>query len=532
MPDKHGIPLFLLTDSYKATHAFLYPDAEKMVAYGEFRTGYDGDKVDTRLVFYGIRYILENYVAKQWSIEDVELADQFFATHNAGFEPFPYPKDLFLKFIEENNGYFPVKIEALPEGTACHIHTPVYQITAEGEYSGLVTFLETLLTMTWYPSTVATKSRRARDVIEAAYDDTVDEDGYWTLESTTVEQSIVGGTAHLVRILPSVPRDLFFLFTDLNFTGTDTMSAAFYAQFTLNNGKPVASSIPATEHSVMTSWKTEREAIKRMIDRFGIGVFACVMDSYDYVNALEKVLPSIYTEKIEKGGIMIMRPDSGDQVETVLMALRAGERVFGADVNKKGYKIIRGAGVIQGDGVNLTSLAAILAAVKEAGYSAQSVAFGMGGGLLQKLNRDTMSFATKLSNIVYKDGTIRHVNGIYFANTFFIIDLMKTPKTDGAKFSLPGEFAVRLNHDGIPIVHPKSGSADESDPTNLLRLVYDNGKPIPGAHWDDFDVVRARVKETWSRLPKTYDNLSPELHKKVKFVLEEQRRIFDLQLNV
>jgi hypothetical protein len=41
----------------------------------------------------------------------------------------------------------------------------------------------------------------------------------------------VGGCAHL-----------------LNFDGTDTMSAAYYAQFVLNNGKPVGQSIPATEH--------------------------------------------------------------------------------------------------------------------------------------------------------------------------------------------------------------------------------------------------------------------------------------------
>jgi nicotinic acid phosphoribosyltransferase len=50
---------------------------------------------------------------------------------------------------------------------------------------------------------------------------------------------------------------------------------------------------------------------------------------------------------------------------------------------------------------------AILKAVKEAGYAAQNVGFGMGGGLLQKLNRDTMSFATKLCHITYADGTKR-----------------------------------------------------------------------------------------------------------------------------
>lgn len=88
----------------------------------------------------------------------------------------------------------------------------------------------------------------------------------------------------------------------------------------------------------------------------------------------------------------------------------AAEKVFGADVNKKGFKVIRGCGVIQGDGVSYKSLGQILDAVVAAGYSAQNCAFGMGGGLLQKLNRDTMSFATKLSHIVYLDGAKRYTS--------------------------------------------------------------------------------------------------------------------------
>jgi nicotinamide phosphoribosyltransferase len=86
------------------------------------------------------------------------------------------------------------------------------------------------------------------------------------------------------------------------------MSAAFYAQFHLNNGEPVANSIPATEHSVMTSYKTEREAILNMISKFGSGVFAVVMDSYDYANALENILPTIASEKVSKGGVRINHP--------------------------------------------------------------------------------------------------------------------------------------------------------------------------------------------------------------------------------
>lgn len=103
----------------------------------------------------------------------------------------------------------------------------------------------------------------------------------------------------------------------LNFEGSDTMSAAYHAQFHLNGGKPVATSIPATEHSVMTAWDTEEEAMLNEIEHFGSNLYACVMDSYDYDNALDVVLPKIKEAKIKKGGTIVLRPDSGDPVEQV-----------------------------------------------------------------------------------------------------------------------------------------------------------------------------------------------------------------------
>ena len=65
-----------------------------------------------------------------------------------------------------------------------------------------------------------------------------------------------------------------------------------------------------------------QEAMLRLLDQFGSGVCACVMDSYDYTAALEKVLPSIKAVKLEKGGFLVLRPDSGDPVEVVIQALR------------------------------------------------------------------------------------------------------------------------------------------------------------------------------------------------------------------
>jgi nicotinic acid phosphoribosyltransferase len=310
-----GIPLPLLTDSYKTTHVYLYPNAKQMTAYGEFRESFNKDPNDKRLVFFGIRYIIENYIHKQYTLKDIEDASSFFETHNAGGKPFPFPKDLFLKFLKENNGYFPVVIKSLPEGSVIYPHVPVYEITAKGEYARLVTYLETILTMVWYPSTVCTLSRRCRSVIEQSYANTVDDDSMWSLDSrlhdfgfrgcTSVEQSVIGGVAHLI-----------------NFEGSDTLSAAWYAQYKLNNGKPVAYSIPATEHSIMTAHKNERLAMQQLIEQFGSGVCACVMDSYDYTNALEKVLPSVAALKTEKGGFLVLRPDSGDPIEVILQGLR------------------------------------------------------------------------------------------------------------------------------------------------------------------------------------------------------------------
>jgi hypothetical protein len=107
------------------------PPARGRPQYGEFRSGFEGDAEDTRLVWFGLRYILDQHVSRRWTALDVERADAFYATHMApGHSPFPYPRDLFLKFIAENGGYMPVKLEALPEGTCVHAHVPVFQASA------------------------------------------------------------------------------------------------------------------------------------------------------------------------------------------------------------------------------------------------------------------------------------------------------------------------------------------------------------------------------------------------------------------
>jgi nicotinamide phosphoribosyltransferase len=305
----------------------------------------------------------------------------------------------------------------------------------------------------------------------------------------SVEQSVLGGTAHL-----------------LSFGGSDTCSACYHAQFHLNGGRPVGSSIPATEHSVMTAWPSEKDAILNTIEQYGDGLFACVMDSYDYDNALNVVLPEIAEAKAAKSGTMVLRPDSGDPTEQVLKALKAGEKTFGASKNSKGYKVLNNVAVIQGDGISYKTVKEILDAVLAEGYSASNVAFGMGGGLLQKCNRDTMSFATKLSHIVYADGTGS--------------DVMKTPKKSIAKVSLPGRlFVGRDPSTGAPLVLPK-GDPSCQGMQSVMRVVYDK-RPVAGA-FEDFDVVKARVASEWASVKPNGTAVSPQLQEKIHSILHER----------
>lgn len=411
---------------------------------------------------------------------------------------------MFRKFVDENNGYFPLTVLSLPEGSVIQPHTPVYIIRAEGEYATLVTFMETLLTKVWYPTNVCTLSRLVReDIVTLGYDVSVDPEDWWTLDyrlhdfgargCASEDQTIIGGMAHLI-----------------NFAGSDTVRAAVYAQYVYNECRPVASSIPATEHSVMTSRGREGEldTVKKIIEIYGKGVYATVGDSYSWDNFLSKIVPEVAEMAKNAGGLWVGRPDSGDPVTCVLQALARGEETFGCRINKKGYKVINGFAVIQGDGINRNTVRDILKAVIAAGFSAQNVAFGMGGGLLQKHDRDTMRFATKLCFVKRLDGTR--------------VDVMKDPKkTDPTKCSLPGQLAVYRTHNGYTVMPAEVGWSDYDTyfPGNVMNVVYDCG-PVNFV-WPTFDQIRARVNVEWRNSPKIYDPRSVALRQKIDFLRGE-----------
>ena len=491
-------------DSYKFSQGAnedntMYPkNPRQMSGYASFRTGYKGENTN-KVLFFGIHFILR-FITHKWTQEDVEDLMDHMSTFGIQATTHPFPYELFMKFVNENNGYFPIHLAMLPEGSVVYAGTPVYQITGNGEYSRLVTYLETILSHLWYSSTIATYSRLVKDDIEKAYDQSVDDADRFTLDSrlhdfgfrgaACVEQSIIGGISHLV-----------------NFAGSDTISATKYIQQRLNDGEPYACSIPATEHSVMTSHKTEEEAVARAIELYKSTVFATVADSYDYTKFFENIFSKYISQVEEAGGCWAVRPDSGDPSEAVLFGLNEMKKYAKHTINSKGYIKFSNCSIVQGDGLDRKAIQKILKLVTDNGFSASNVVFGMGGGLLQKgKDRGTMDFSTKLSHIIYEDGTEK--------------DVMKAPTGDSIKISLPGRIDVCLNEHGLPQTYPES-VARELGLTSLFVTIWNSG-PV-GYETPKFTDIVKRADDQWHQVPEGGEPLAGSMKIKSKQVLEQIR---------
>jgi nicotinamide phosphoribosyltransferase len=259
----------------------------------------------------------------------------------------------------------------------------------------------------------------------------------------------------------------------LFFKGTDTFAGieALYAFYGAT--EMPGHSIPAAEHSTITSWGRDHEldAYRNMLQKYPTGPVAVVSDSFNILEACSNMWGGVLKEEvINRKGVLIVRPDSGEPEQMVPEVIGRLADKFGSLANTKGYHVLHPkVRVIQGDGISDESLGGILNAVMDAGYSADNIAFGSGGGLLQMVNRDTQRFAFKCSSITI-NGDDR--------------DVFKSPKSDPKKNSKRGK--LKLVKFGTGYV-----TVNETDPgEDILIDVFDNGHLLVDHKFED---VRARA---------------------------------------
>lgn len=392
--------LCLNTDSYKVTHWLQFPaGATHSSYYIESR----GGKYD-ELMVAGIKFI-QKVLEKGITVEDVERANRVYKKH-FGADYFNY--EGWMKIAVELKGVLPIKIKAVDEGTIVPVKNVIAVIenTVEG-FHWLPGWLEMfLLRAVWYQTTVATVSYECKKAIVEYYDLTSNLSGADRCISiktrlhdfggrgvSSEESAGLGGSAHLY-----------------NFVGTDTVEALIFTQELFGDDEMMPGfSIPAREHSTTTCYGKdgEMDAYMNSVTQFGKGIYACVMDSYDYENAIKAIAEGdIKDYIIEQGGTFVARPDSGNMIDNIMFALREFGKRFGYTVNSKGYKVLHpSVRIIQGDEIQShEDIRRVLSWMEANKWSAENVAFGMGGGLLQLPNRDTLKFAMKMSAIKIDGG--------------------------------------------------------------------------------------------------------------------------------
>jgi nicotinamide phosphoribosyltransferase len=466
--------LILMTDSYKASHFLQYPPGTtRLFGYLESRGGHYAETT-----FFGLQYLIRRYLQQPIDEVDVQQAAKFFQQHGE-----PFPEWGWKRVVEKHGGLIPLRIRAVPEGSVVPVRNVLMTVeSTDPELFWMVSWLETLLMRVWYPTTVATLSwhikKRILEYLVETSDDPMGEipfklHDFGARGVSSAESAGIGGAAHLV-----------------NFMGSDTVEGALCAhRYYGVEGGMAAFSIPAAEHSTIISWGREREAdaYRNMVTQFGGPgkIVAVVSDSYDLWNAIENLWGDELKDTVEENGCqLVIRPDSGDPPEVCLKAMQILERKVGCRKNGKGFKVLpKSWRLIQGDGNDdEDAVARVLEALRRHDYSASNIAFGMGGGLLQKVNRDTQRFAFKVS-VVTIDGKD--------------IPVSKNPVTDPGKASKAG-FVDLVQRDGmyktVTRTHEKPCGVEHTD--SLLRTVYDNGERMCAQTLDE---IRALANDEMAR---------------------------------
>jgi nicotinamide phosphoribosyltransferase len=454
----------LNTDSYKTSHFRQYPaGTEQVFSYVEARGGAYGTAL-----FFGLQAILKAEFATPVTRADIDEAEALLVPHGL-----PFHRAGWELLIDRHGGHLPLEIRAQPEGTIAPVRLPMMTVVnTDPDFFWLTSYVETALLRVWYPITVATISNGVRQLIRKhllATSDAPDAELPFKLHDfgargvSSHQSAGLGGLAHLT-----------------NFQGTDTLAAIVAARRFYD--EPMAGfSIPAAEHSTITSWERPNEAAAyaNMVSQFGKpgGIFAVVSDSYDLFHAVEHIWGErLRQQVIDSGATLVIRPDSGDPVEIVSKTVNLLADTFGTETNGKGYRVLNTVRVIQGDGVNPVSIEAILNRLTTEGFSASNIAFGMGGALLQKCDRDTMQFAYKAS-AAKVEGKWR--------------DVYKDPVTDTGKRSKRGLLGLANDAGAFRTVTVQDGDFQPVDGgVNALEPVWRNGELLRD---ESLAAIRARV---------------------------------------
>lgn len=467
----------LLIDFYKAVHAEMLPDKiTKSVSYFTPRMS----RVDRwdNVVMFGLQGFIKTYLIDYFNEQFFnkpyeKVVSEYKRIMDATLGENAYKIEKIEKL--HKLGYLPIEIVALPEGTLVPMHVPMFGITnTHKDFSWLPQSLESLISAeSWHPMIAATVGYTYRKIVNKYYDLTCDDNvsrakalGAFDFRGEECTDSAIKAGAGWC----------------LSFLNTATVPTIPYLEKNYNcdcTKEPVAFGSPSTEHSVMCSNFAvdgdEITLLRRLLTEIYPNTsFSAVLDSYDYWNVIDNILPKLKPEILAHNGCMLMRGDSGDCVEVVTKTVFKLWEEFGGTTNNKGFKVLDPhVKAIYGDSITVQRCEQIYKILMENGFACSNVALGVGSfsfqcieenGVLKPFTRDTFSSCIK--------ATYCEIDNKPFP-------IFKNPKDGGFKKSQKGCCVVYRNADGKLRYFDECTWNEACEiKNNELKTVFKDGKLV------------------------------------------------------
>ena len=433
-------------DFYKTDHISQYPEGltymySNMTARSGRLSNVDGlgGIVITNISGFCQEYLIDCFDETFFNAPKEEAVSYYEGLVRTGSDPkfnADHVRDL------HDLGYLPLRVKSLPEGSLVPYGTPSVTIqNTHSDFAWLVNTIETVMSAEISSPICSATSYLAYFKLFNEYASmTCDDNSHTPFQGHDFSFRGMGSRAEAAACS--------FATLGAGSHGTDTLPALQYAidYYGADPDTFFAGSIPATEHSVMSSGgddpRDQLLHLRRLLTEvYPTGMFAAVLDTWDFWKVITEILPELKHEIMTRNGKFVCRPDSGDPVLMICGnqdADTSWERaglieslwgIFGGSTNSKGYKVLDShIGAIYGDAITPYRAEKILKQLQEKGFSSSNIVFGIGSYTYKYVTRDTHGMAVKATHTVINDMTV---------------NLFKDPKTDdGTKKSAKGLMMV------------------------------------------------------------------------------------------
>lgn len=430
----------MLTDTYNLSHQRLKVNTDWEVSHIYNRA--DG------MILYGFVEMVQRVLKIQVTHDMIDEAQ--IASKKKGVI---FPVELWRRVVDECEGYIPLVIQSLPEGTWCPKGTPFAQVrnTVEG-FGEMVTWFEGIFLQSSFPCGTATEAFKMRQYLETLKA----EKNYDPSFLTRIHSFGFRGARSLEDAYWAGTSWNLFLF------GTDDFHTMIHTP------KAKMSSISALAHKVTQQYDVEYDGYVHTIDataEAGESVVAIVIDTYDANRFISEYLVPLANYAKDLGVHLVIRPDSGDVKEQVV------------DIYKQvQLNNLTNVSAIIGEGMSYQEVKRTDFFFNMRQVPLDFVSYGVGGGFYNHITRDTLGFAMKTA---YSNGAPRMKFGM-----------------NPLKRSIPDAVRLVLNENGEMMAEREGvETLEENLHHNLYEVIYfhDNERKFPVMIKNDWNKTQERA---------------------------------------